>query len=271
MRPMAALLFRPNGRAFTLNVAGAPRFVDQDNLRIYITAAKYYEKSGNVLTGPSVVPGPRTMLLVRSKSGQVSLRDEDSGRGGGDEHSETEAPADAGGLFAGGGDAGAAGGGDRADGDVCAVSGGVAGHAGGGGRRGNLDVRRVCVHLDGSGGGAARRGVEHQRREPVPVLGAVGGPSGAGHAADGDRRTFYWIPEHYDLGDGNFAAAKHANFWTSAFTYDLEIQNSTWKQLPANPNGLTKYAVLRVWPGDFGGSAPQSAPRIFYREILPVR
>jgi type II secretory pathway pseudopilin PulG len=87
----------------------------------------------------------------------------------------------------------------------------------------------------------------------------------------GQRRTFYWIPEHYDLGDGNFAAAKQANFWTSAFTYDLEIQNSTWKQLPANPNGLTKYAVLRVWPGDFGGSAPASAPRIFYREILPVR
>jgi type II secretory pathway pseudopilin PulG len=85
----------------------------------------------------------------------------------------------------------------------------------------------------------------------------------------GTGRVFYWIPEDYDLGDGNYDAAKDAGFWTAAFTYDLEIRDSTFKNSPGA--AVTKYAVLRVWPGDFSGVAPSVEPRIFYREFLPLR
>ncbi len=83
----------------------------------------------------------------------------------------------------------------------------------------------------------------------------------------GTGQTFYWYPRHYDLGDRDYGAAAAANFWTTAFTYDLEIRDSTWKGVhyPAT----TKYAVLRVWPGEVRGRDEDA--RIFFREILPNR
>ncbi len=88
----------------------------------------------------------------------------------------------------------------------------------------------------------------------------------------GTGRTFYWYPRHYDLGDGNYDAAAAANFWTTAFTYDLVLisepeEDRSWKgtHYPA----WTTSAVLRVWPGEVRGRDEDA--RIFYREILPNR
>lgn len=75
MRPMGVIMFRPNGRAFTWLSSGA-RFSDQDHIRLYITSALYYEKGAGVLAGPQEIPGTNTMLLIRSKSGQVMIRDQ---------------------------------------------------------------------------------------------------------------------------------------------------------------------------------------------------
>ena len=86
---------------------------------------------------------------------------------------------------------------------------------------------------------------------------------------EGENNVFYWIPEDYDLGDKNYDAAKNAGFYTSAFTYDLTILPSAWKGILASK--ATKYAVLKVWPGEYGGARPSGEPRIFYREILPNR
>ena len=85
----------------------------------------------------------------------------------------------------------------------------------------------------------------------------------------GRQAVFYWIPQDYDLGDGNFAAARDAGFWTSAFTYELTIVNGTWKNL--GTPGVVKSATLKVWPGEYIGAPPAGEPRIFYREILPLR
>jgi hypothetical protein len=91
----------------------------------------------------------------------------------------------------------------------------------------------------------------------------------------GTGKVFYWIPEDYDLGDGNYNAAKDAGFWTSAFTYDLKViaggEESGvigWKY--PNTPGVVKSVVLKVWPGEYKGVAPAGEPRVFYREILPL-
>jgi len=87
---------------------------------------------------------------------------------------------------------------------------------------------------------------------------------------EGTGKVWYWIPEDYDLGDGNYNAAKDAGFWTSAFTYDLEVIDGTWKYGSGVP-GVVKSVLLKVWPGEYpSGVTPQGAPRVFYREILPL-
>jgi type II secretory pathway pseudopilin PulG len=86
---------------------------------------------------------------------------------------------------------------------------------------------------------------------------------------EGRRAVFYWIPQDYDLGGfDDYGAARAADFWTTAFTYELEIGN-TARTLGLAPS---QYAVLRVWPGEYLGSIqPSGDPRVFYREILPNR
>ena len=84
----------------------------------------------------------------------------------------------------------------------------------------------------------------------------------------GQQAVFYWIPEDYDLGDGDYDAAKRAKFWTSAFTYDLQIIPGAWKSL--GTPGVVDSVVLKVWPGDYNGATPAGEPRVFYREILPL-
>ena len=89
-----------------------------------------------------------------------------------------------------------------------------------------------------------------------------------------DRQAvFYWIPDYYGTsGGGDYDAANFENFWTSAFTYELELIEgggpTGWKV--RNAPGV-RSAVLKVWPGEYVGVTPKGAPRIFYREILPLR
>ncbi len=84
----------------------------------------------------------------------------------------------------------------------------------------------------------------------------------------GNFETFYWIPDYYGLSSGDYDSTYFKDYWTSAFTYTLTVRLSTWK---GSGNGVTTYAVLKVWPGEYLGGAPQGEPRIFYREILPIR
>lgn len=85
----------------------------------------------------------------------------------------------------------------------------------------------------------------------------------------GGAEVFYWIPDYYGLADGDYASGNFQEFWTSAFTYTLTLQVSTWKNYGS---GVTTYALLKVWPGEHTGSGtPKGEPRVFYREVLPLR
>lgn len=85
----------------------------------------------------------------------------------------------------------------------------------------------------------------------------------------GGVEVFYWIPDYFGLSDGDYASGNFQDFWTSAFTYTLTLGVSEWK---GYGSGVTTYALLKVWPGEYTGSGtPQGAPRIFYREVLPLR
>ena len=83
----------------------------------------------------------------------------------------------------------------------------------------------------------------------------------------GGVETFYWYPDYYGLQSGDYEASGLRGFWTSAFTYTLDVRLGTWKQYGS---GVTKYAVLKVWPGEIESPQEKNA-RIFYREILPLR
>ena len=81
-RPMGAILFKPNGRSYTMfdgNDTGKywrdtelyPNIVSS----IYISSAKYYEQSGGVLSEPQTLPGgTNTIVLVHNKTGQTNIR-----------------------------------------------------------------------------------------------------------------------------------------------------------------------------------------------------
>ncbi|MGD9782330.1 MAG: prepilin-type N-terminal cleavage/methylation domain-containing protein [Kiritimatiellia bacterium] len=94
----------------------------------------------------------------------------------------------------------------------------------------------------------------------------------------GNPTNFYWCPDFYGIdvskaeSDLSHLYFKEGDppFWTSAFTYTLEVALGTWK---GYGSGVTTYAVLKVWPGEHMGSEamPKGTPRIFYREILPIR
>lgn len=87
----------------------------------------------------------------------------------------------------------------------------------------------------------------------------------------GGVRTFYWYPDYYGLTAGDYEAGNFQAFWTSAFTYTLTLESSAWKGYGAD-TGVPAYAVLKVWPGEYAaGTPPKGDPRVFYREILPLR
>ena len=87
----------------------------------------------------------------------------------------------------------------------------------------------------------------------------------------GGVQTFYWYPDYYGLSSGDYASGNFQQFWTSAFTYTLKLEASAWKGYDKSV-GVTAFAVLKVWPGEFAdGVTPEGEPRVFYREVLPLR
>jgi len=76
LRPMGAVLFKPNGRAFMMAGKNATKcWQDTDYSRIYLTSAKYYEKAGTTLSAPKPIPGTNTAIMIRNKTGQVMIWD----------------------------------------------------------------------------------------------------------------------------------------------------------------------------------------------------
>ena len=80
--------------------------------------------------------------------------------------------------------------------------------------------------------------------------------------------VFKWVPRNWDMGTGDWDYASDAQFWTTAFTYELE-----WEKMNKGNNRDTYYAVLKVWPGEWDSISEEVRktfkPRIFYREIIP--
>ena len=83
LRPMGAILFKPNGRSFTCYDSKTNGYFWQDAeapwlkqiSSLYITAAQYYEETGGTLTGPTPIPGTNTVIHIRNKTGQVNIFD----------------------------------------------------------------------------------------------------------------------------------------------------------------------------------------------------
>lgn len=77
VRPMGAVLFRPNGRAYTMvgdNLNGK-FWQDKDYSKIYLSSEKFYEASGGSLLPPTSIPGTHTVVEIRNKTGQVGILD----------------------------------------------------------------------------------------------------------------------------------------------------------------------------------------------------
>lgn len=90
----------------------------------------------------------------------------------------------------------------------------------------------------------------------------------------GRPKTFYWMPDYFGLGGVDEMNADYfkGKLKTAAFTYTLTLDKAKWKL----HDGVPMYAVLKVWPGEYGEDIQTSdldpkEARIFYREILPVK
>ena len=71
---MSAVLFKPNGRLFTMAQGGTKHWLDVKGGRLYVTSAKYYEVNGNSLSGPELVPGgTNTAMQFQAKTGMVKI------------------------------------------------------------------------------------------------------------------------------------------------------------------------------------------------------
>jgi prepilin-type N-terminal cleavage/methylation domain-containing protein len=81
---------------------------------------------------------------------------------------------------------------------------------------------------------------------------------------------FYWDPNYYGYGSGDYKADNFKEYYTSSFTYTLEIGRKG-----GGGGGVPTYALLKVWPGDWDWEQipdeKKFPPRVFYREILPLR
>ena len=79
-RPMGAVLFKPNGRAYVMydDNANGLYWRDTDYSKIYLTSAKYYEKSGGTLSAPPqpLPGGTNTAVQIRNKTGQIHIWDQ---------------------------------------------------------------------------------------------------------------------------------------------------------------------------------------------------
>lgn len=70
---MSAILFKPNGRLFTMAQGGTKHWLDMKSGRMYLTSAKFYEPAGNSLGEPVAIPGTNTILQFQAKTGMVRI------------------------------------------------------------------------------------------------------------------------------------------------------------------------------------------------------
>ena len=79
-----------------------------------------------------------------------------------------------------------------------------------------------------------------------------------------ETALFYWVADSYGVaGSTDYKDSNFADFWTSAFTYQLEFYD--WG------DGST-YARLVVWPGEYiDVTPPEQEKRIFTRAIQAIR
>ena len=77
VRPMGAVMFKPNGRAYLMadGNSNGKYWQDADYSRIYLTSAKYFEQAGGKLSAPTSIPGTNTAVMIRNKTGQVMIWD----------------------------------------------------------------------------------------------------------------------------------------------------------------------------------------------------
>ena len=77
MRPMGAVLFKPNGRASAMHDSNASGkyWQDVDYSKVYMTSAKFFEKAGGTLSAGMDIPGTNTVVQIRNKTGQVHIWD----------------------------------------------------------------------------------------------------------------------------------------------------------------------------------------------------
>ena len=76
-RPMGAVLFKPNGRAAVMvdtNPSGK-YWQEADYSKVYMTSAKFFEKTGGTLSAGMDIPGTNTAVQIRNKTGQVHIWD----------------------------------------------------------------------------------------------------------------------------------------------------------------------------------------------------
>ncbi len=76
--PMGVVLFRPNGRAYTMVTASENTgkcWQDLSGSKIYVTAAWYYEEDAGKLSAGNLIPGTNTAILINNKTGQVNIWD----------------------------------------------------------------------------------------------------------------------------------------------------------------------------------------------------
>ena len=79
MRPMGVVMFRPNGRAYKFagSTSTGKYWQDTDYSKIYVTTAKFYEKSGMTLSAPETLPGgTNSVVQIRNKTGQIHIWDQ---------------------------------------------------------------------------------------------------------------------------------------------------------------------------------------------------
>jgi len=78
-RPMGVVLFRPNGRAYTMKTESEKTgkiWQDLSGSKIYLTSSWYYEMdAGELSVGIDTETGTNTVIYINNKTGQVNIWD----------------------------------------------------------------------------------------------------------------------------------------------------------------------------------------------------
>lgn len=77
-QPMGVILFRPNGRVYSMVTASEGTgkcWQDTSGSRIYLTSSKYFTMEGGKLSVGTAIPGTNTAIYIHNKTGQVNIWD----------------------------------------------------------------------------------------------------------------------------------------------------------------------------------------------------